>query len=342
MSEILGGNVDRQVTVAAHPRERTDRGNLLELYRAARRAYDEPLTLRAARTLVENVEPEDTVFVATGAGMPPRLPCGEMDGILGTAGLARALALGRGASTIAVGEQRIGRAVKASARAAGVRVADPEVIRAHGPGLAFVELPTDDTDCQEQSMELLDEYHPSAAVAVEKLGPNRHGVIHSAGGEDWSDDHADVAPLFDAASDRSIPTVAVGDRGNELGFGRIVDRVAELQTYGADCRCGCGGGMASVTEVDALVVATVSNLGAYGIQACMGALTERPELLHTPDEWESMYDAAIQGGAVDGPTGFGMGYDDGIPPEFHRGVLGVLRGILRQELRTADDRFRWA
>ena len=64
----------------------------------------------------------------------------------------------------------------------------------------------------------------------------------------------------------------------------ITDAVRAIQPYGARCQCDCGEGMATVTPADVLVVAAVSNWGAYGIEASLAILLERPELLHTTME----------------------------------------------------------
>src|SRR5207247_10230427 len=83
--------------------------------------------------------------------------------------------------------------------------------------------------------------------------------------------NAGVDELFVRAG--RVTTVGVGDGGNEIGMGNVRARLAK------------GGGLAariaSVVSVDHLVVAGVSNWGAYGIVAHLGRLAGRP-LLHTP------------------------------------------------------------
>ena len=58
---------------------------------------------------------------------------------------------------------------------------------------------------------------------------------------------------------------------------------------------------ASVVSVDHLVVAGVSNWGAYGIVAQLGRLTGQA-LLHTPGDERRLIDACVDAGAVDGVT----------------------------------------
>lgn len=70
--------------------------------------------------------------------------------------------------------------------------------------------------------------------------------------------------LFEAARQRGVLTIGVGDPGNEIGMGAIADTVKRLLPYGAECQCSCAGGVADATEVDVVVPGTCSNWGAYG------------------------------------------------------------------------------
>jgi len=88
-------------------------------------------------------------------------------------------------------------------------------------------------------------------------------------------------------------TIGVGDGGNEIGMGSVRTLLARENRLIART--------ASVVPVDHLVVAGVSNWGAYGIVAQLGRLTGQP-LLHTPAEERQMIDACMSAGAVDGVT----------------------------------------
>src|SRR5439155_294532 len=80
----LGESLDRLITI-----DLTGRSVIHALHRAAReRQGDEPLSSRAARSLVERVGPRDVVLISTG--MPVgTLPSAEQDGPVGAATLAR-------------------------------------------------------------------------------------------------------------------------------------------------------------------------------------------------------------------------------------------------------------
>jgi thiamine pyrophosphate-dependent acetolactate synthase large subunit-like protein len=70
-----------------------------------------------------------------------------------------------------------------------------------------------------------------------------------------------------------VLTVGIGDGGNEIGMGNIYDTVRKVVPYGDQCKCPAKCGIADSTLVDVTVVATVSNWGAYGIEACLAALS---------------------------------------------------------------------
>src|SRR5439155_583376 len=74
--------------------------------------------------------------------------------------------------------------------------------------------------------------------------------------------------------------------------------------------------IASVVRVDHLVVAGVSNWGAYGIVAQLGRLTGG-SLLHSPDDERRLIDACVAAGAVDGITRRAERTVDGLDADTH-------------------------
>jgi hypothetical protein len=119
---------------------------------------------------------------------------------------------------------------------------------------------------------------------------------------------------FGRASDHVV-TIGVGDGGNEVGMGNVRARFAR------------GGGLAarigSVVRVDHLVVAGVSNWGAYGIVAHLGRLAGRP-LLHAPDDERRLVAACVKAGACDGVTRRREATVDGLALDAHAAVVALL------------------
>src|SRR5690606_25248351 len=80
------------------------------------------LSLGAAAALINAVRPGDTVLMVTGAGPPPYLPQGENDGPVGAAVLARAIALGLGATPVFISEPHHVGPVTACSETAGIPI----------------------------------------------------------------------------------------------------------------------------------------------------------------------------------------------------------------------------
>jgi D-glutamate cyclase len=285
-------------------------GDEQRLYRAARRLQKAPLTFLAASRLASVLASGDTVLLLTGAGSPPELPAGETDGPLGVAVLARALHQGLGARPVVISEERNLGPMRAVLEVMGV------------------ECPLLAVPCGQDGMgyRLLDELRPTALISVEKLGPNPKGVIHDMRGRDVSASHAAVRGLFDGARDRNILTAAVGDRGNEVGFGLLGDPHVRPRFRAGRCRCPCRGSIACDIRTDVLVVSSISNWGAYGVVACLQALAGR-RLLHTPKDEAAMLEAAVKAGARDGVTHAPSLTVDGTDLEVQQAVVMLLDAL---------------
>jgi len=176
---------------------------------------------------------------------------------------------------------------------------------------------------RETARRLLAEHRPTHMVAIERPGRARDGHYRSARGLSLSEWNGALDELFLAVPARTV-TVGVGDGGNEVGMGTVRARV--VRAGGVFPR------IASVVKVKHLVVAGVSNWGAYGIVAELARLTGRA-LLHTGEEEQAMVQACVDAGAVDGLTHRPEPTVDGLPLPAHIGMLELLR-VLESPRRT--------
>ena len=112
-----------------------------------------------------------------------------------------------------------------------------------------------------------------------------------------------------------VTTIGVGDGGNEIGMGNVRARLRGAAALAKR--------IASVVRVDHLVVAGVSNWGAYGIAAHLGRLAGRP-LLHTPDEERRIVGACVSAGACDGVTRRREATVDGLSLDVHAALVALL------------------
>jgi hypothetical protein len=245
----------------------------------------------------------------------PGLP--ETDGPPGTACLGRALRL-LGAEVVYVTDAMAVPPLQAALKVLGEPSAVETFHVAHGEGGG-----PGSRGARETARRLLAEHRPTHMVAIERPGRARDGEYRSARGRSLTEWNGALDELFLAAPARTV-TVGVGDGGNEIGMGTVRARVARAG--------GLFPRIASVVKVKHLVVAGVSNWGAYGIVAELGRLAGRP-LLHTGDEEQAMVQACVDAGAVDGLTFRPEATVDGLPLPAHIGMLELLR-VLESPRRT--------
>jgi hypothetical protein len=288
--------IDRWIT--ADPGGR----NTQQLYTAA--SDGDPLVEAAATSLLGAAEAGQPVIVATGFPIPPSHQP-ETDGPLGAVVVADALAA-LGAEPVVVAEPAVAEPVSAIADALG------------SDAIETVSLSPPESTARS----LLDR-EPGAVVAVEKPGVTADGSYRSMSGADISPAVDGVDPLIEAARERGIPTVGVGDGGNEVGMGAVQSAV--------ECHIDHGETIACHTPVDDLVVAGVSNWGAYGIVAALSLETGR-ELLHTGATERELLAAAIEAGCVDGVTGEATPSVDGISGGVHARVVDLLTDACAAEI----------
>jgi hypothetical protein len=278
-----------------------------------------PITLAAAEGFVKAVKPGDVVIMSTGWCLPPRLgvdwiPSGENDGPSGTIALADALTKGLGAKIIFMQEEAMIPVLEHGCLASGIRVFTLEELKKMPresnqlKRAAVTSFPIDQKKAEKAAPKVIDELKPKALIAVEKSGRNENGIYHPATGRDMSSTTCKVDLVFDEARSRGIFTAASLDSGNEIGGGTVIDTIhsptydgGSFAKYLRKCVCGCGGGAASIVPVDALVVASSSNLGCVGIAAVLSGLIEKDgTLIQDADTFRRNVWECVRGGTVCG------------------------------------------
>lgn len=147
------------------------------------------------------------------------------------------------------------------------------------------------------------------------------------------DEHtAPIHRLFEAVAARrpEIETVAVADGGNEIGMGCIPWEILQQ----AIAR-GPAGAIACRIPVKRLVLAGISNWGAYALGAAVAVLRKRSDLIRLWDiasHRRLIETMVFEAGAVDGVTGLQQPSVDGIALEPY---LAVLAAIQEEALRDA-------
>jgi len=314
-------------------------GGIYHLYSAARSIYKNPICLTAAQRLIERVKPNDVVFITTGCITTPE-GLGETDGPLGAAVLARILSLALGAKVIILTEEVLLEIVKGACRGAGLNIVNAsDLAKSQDSDFGRISIspfPTKEEDAKKESKQLISLFNPKSLVAIEKTGPNEVGVYHCYG-LDFSPYHSKIGILFEMAKQNGILTIGIGDRGNEVGMGTIINAAKKVHPYGSKCRCPCKAGAADSTIVDVCVPASVSNWGAYGIEACLAILLEKAELIHDEKAEIRMLTLCANAGAMDGVTGLCEPAVDGFSEDVQAYVVGMLRTLSKSKFRAISQ-----
>lgn len=137
--------------------------------------------------------------------------------------------------------------------------------------------------------QLIEDYNPRGLISIERCGKNRFEQYANMRGISIGDYTAPIDELF-LLCQGLIPTIGVGDGGNEIGMGKIASAITRKLSL-EPC----------IVSTDILVVASVSNWGAYGIVA---ALAKHAGCSLLPSfEWVEKYvRKTVQMGCVDGVT----------------------------------------
>lgn len=321
--ESLAATLEQLVTLETR-RNGQHRGVVAPLYRAAREVSGGSPTLAAARALHAVASTGGTVVITVGAHDPEHMPFGETDGPPGVASLGHAL-IGLGGRAVVACEPFQVPAVRSSLAALGIALGTaPGERRA----AALLEVPVANAGAMRWAAAVLDDLQVGAVVAVERMGPNAAGVVHTSTGKESRGAYGPVHLLFEEALRRGLATVGVGDNGNEIGMGAIATAVAEHKPNGSL--------IGSAHAVDHLIVANVSNWGAYALSALLRKLGGVEPVIHTPGEERAMVEACLAAGAVDGATGVSELGVDGTSLVTQEAIVALIAEITANHYRTRE------
>jgi D-glutamate cyclase len=168
-------------------------------------------------------------------------------------------------------------------------------------------------------------------VAIERVAPGSDGLPHREHGWDMSRETAPLHLLFiEPGWKPPWVTIGIGDGGNEIGMGLLPKEIVEQDIPN-------GSLIAGATPTDHLIVAGVSNWGAYGLLA--GAALIKPHLASallkhfTPESEQKLLRAAVEvgqavdGSRIDGPGSLQMSID-GLPLAEHAQLITAMRDLI--------------
>ena len=136
---------------------------------------------------------------------------------------------------------------------------------------------------------IIAEHAPALLVSIERCAPDAAGIYRNMRGRDISPQTARIDGLFG----RGLPSIGIGDGGNEIGMGNLSDAVAAAERLPDQ---------PAVTGCDRLIAASTSNWGGYGLVAAL-SLATGVNLLPYAAEDAACIRYLVDAGAVSGVSG---------------------------------------
>lgn len=242
----------------------------------------------------------ERVILATGFCIRAAM-IGETDGPSGTLAVADALRQ-LGKEVVLVTDRHSSALLDAGARV-------------YGAPFTTHSLSLEQAAADREILDLLSSFTPTDVVAIERPGSALDGHRYSMRGEILDDLVPAADRLLEPGFARSYRTIAIGDGGNELGFGRLRDTLKGRVAHGELIFCA--------TPADYLIPAGISNWGAHALVAAMSLLAGRC-LLYPPARELAVLETLVAAGAVDGCTRKNEISVDGLPwPEYASAITDI-------------------
>lgn len=180
-------------------------------------------------------------------------------------------------------------------------------------------------------------------ISCERAGPGKDGNCYTMRGIDMNEKGL-IAPLHRFVEEANCKFLAIGDGGNELGMGKVIDNIINNPKIRNGEKIGC------VVAADHLIAASVSNWGGYALSAA-AALAHVGEIsssdnnkgdstiekwinrcLPSEEDETSLLDRCVAAGCRDGVSGKMESTVDGMPLETS---LTCLRDIRKAALSAS-------
>ena len=191
------------------------------------------------------------------------------------------------------------------------------VLRYYANDSDVIEFPIDGVDASKKhAKDILEKVEPSLLISIERCGRTREDTYLNMRYVDISPNTARLDYLFDS----EIPSVGIGDGGNEIGMGNLAEVIPTVDTLPD---------YPAVNQVDRLVIASVSNWGGYGLVAALSRISGK-NLLPSVESETAMLHGMIEAGVVDGTTGDAVPTVDNFSAEENGALLNRLHRVVER------------
>ena len=196
-----------------------------------------------------------------------------------------------------------------------VVLSDREVVNALSDDFSGITIPISaQEETREAAAALYQQHPPALVISIERPGAAADGRCYNMAGVDISDRCCQAEPYLTLAN---CPTIAIGDGGNELGMGNVLESLSSLNIKPAVSHC------------QELIVADVSNWAAYALCAITDWLAGNPH--DTRQETQADLDYLVSKGALDGVTGEATPTEDGFVAAEGHDLVKTVQALLKAE-----------
>ena len=224
----------------------------------------------------------------------------------------------------------IGRALQALGRPVAYvtdRVTLPLMQGLVGQEAEIIDFPIVDDEASRQFVDdLLARLNPELLIGIERCALTRDGTYLNMRGLDITPHTAKLDYLFN----HHPRTVGIGDGGNEIGMGNLIQHIPGVATLPSNPATTC---------VSKLIICSVSNWGGYGLVAALSRIVGRNLLPSVEDEM-SLLGRTVDLGAVDGISAQSRYLVDGFDFELNASILSRLHQLLSDEGVASDQAAR--
>jgi hypothetical protein len=188
-----------------------------------------------------------------------------------------------------------------------------------GSKAEVIEFPIADVETSRRAAsDTLGRAKPGLVISIERCGRTRDDTYLNMRSVDITPHTARLDYMFESG----IPSIGIGDGGNEIGMGNLTEIIPSVDHLPKD---------PAVTRVDRLIIASVSNWGGYGLVAALSRLAGR-NLLPSVEEDERLIRRMVETGAVDGTSGENKYYVDNFTLEENGELLAQLHRLVAEDI----------
>ena len=181
--------------------------------------------------------------------------------------------------------------------------------------IRVVDFPiADHEESRRFAQRLLGEIKPGVVIAIERCGFTQGRQYLNMRGIDISQSTAKMDYLFF----NHCGTLGIGDGGNEIGMGTLYEIIPQVATLVKE---------PCATSTNHLILASVSNWGAYGLIGYLSLLAKK-NLLPTVEEEQEIIKKLVDLGGVDGISGHSEYSVDSFSLKENSQVLASIHQVL--------------